>query len=240
MAEPRLTDQQIRRLLKFKGYGNPAGRYWFIGMEEGGDHPWEEMVGRADTWREVEDLAHAPRPWAPEFRSTLHMCHTSTWWMMCQIVGRLSSEPAWCDTSHGGFVRGYQSKCLGRRCGKTFLTEILPLPKKNISDWPFESLYATRDEYEEAVLSERLRELRNLFDRYEPEYVLCYGKSFWPHHRQVFSDAEFTSILDGKAQISTLGRSTIGLTAFLDPTVVGKTVDFIEELCSAVEAARTP
>jgi len=232
MPDPHLTAQQIRRLLKFKGYGNPAGPFWFIGMEEYSDQPLNELARRADRWEEIEDLARVCRPWAPNLDLTKRI--TPTWWLMCRVVGRLSGEP-WRDTD---FVRCYQSTRLGRRDGETFLTEILPLPKKNIGDWPYASLYASRKVYEAAVLPRRIAELRDLFDKHSPEYVFCYGKGFWPHHKKLFSDAEFRPSLGGKAHVATLGMSTIALTAFLDPTIVGKVEVFVERLGHEVEAAR--
>ena len=236
MADPQLTRQQIQRLLKFKGYGNPAGRFWFIGMEEYSDQPLNELTGRADNWKDIEDLAKAPRPWAPSLDLTKWI--TSTWWIMCQIIGKLSGKAGWCNTGHDGFVRAYQSQRLGRRDGETFLTEILPLPKKNISDWPYSSLFATRQAYERAVLRRRIASLRALFGKHKPEYVFCYGKGFWPHHKQIFPEAAFTPILGGEAHIATLGRTTITLTKFFDPTITGKTLEFVPRLCDEVSAMR--
>jgi hypothetical protein len=42
-----LSDEDIRSLLEFIGYGNPAGRFWFLGMEEAGDLKAAELVTRA-------------------------------------------------------------------------------------------------------------------------------------------------------------------------------------------------
>ncbi|MFL7892770.1 MAG: hypothetical protein AB8I56_11970, partial [Anaerolineales bacterium] len=47
---------------RFFGYGNFKGKYWFIGMEEGGGNSLEEINRRLDAWdmrgrREVEDVA---------------------------------------------------------------------------------------------------------------------------------------------------------------------------------------
>ena len=234
MPEPLLSDQQIQRLLKFKGYGNPAGPFWFIGMEEYSDQPLNELARRAGRWNEIEDLAEAPRPWAPEFKSTLHQWKTWTWWIMCKVVGRLSGRP-WRDTD---FVRCYQSTRLGRKDDETFLTEMLPLPKKDMWDWPFGFLYPTRQDYEDAVRPDRIEALRELFTGHEPEYVFCYGKTNWKHYISVFREAEFTPILDGAAQIATVSKSTIVLTAFFTPTIVGKVEAFVERLGHEVEAER--
>ena len=53
-----------------------------------------------------------------------------------------------------------------------------------------------------------------------------------------FDKATFTPILDGAARIATVDGSTIVLTAFFDPTIVGKVELFVERLGHEVEAAR--
>ncbi len=37
----------------FFGYGNYEGRYWFIGMEEGGGNSFDDVNHRLSTWKEM-------------------------------------------------------------------------------------------------------------------------------------------------------------------------------------------
>jgi len=234
MHPPQLTKEQIQRLLKFKGYGNPAGCFWFIGMEEGGSPRMCELLERATVWDEIEDLAGASRPWDLKFPDPkLRKWMTWTWWNMCRIVGRLRGNAQWSDKE---VVREYQFHHLGRRGDESFLTEILPLPKPNTGAWPYEYLYPTRQAYEDAVRPDRIEGLRELFADHKPKYVFCYGKTNWKHYKSVFRDAEFAPILDGAAEIATLGNSTVVLTNFFSPWC-GVIVEFIERLCHKVSAA---
>ena len=229
MTTRTLTQQQIHTLVNFKGYGNLSGPFWFIGMEEGGKNEWDELVGRADHWGEVEDLSEGPRPWAP--RHDLRKLTTSTWMTMCRIVGRLRGQADWAETET---VRCYQSQHLGRLGGETFLTEVLPLPKKSTADWPYATLYATKEKYEAAVLPKRTSMLRRMFDDHKPAYVFCYGKGFWAQHKKIFEGATFEPILEGEAEMATFDGSTITLTRFFDPSFAGVNVEFIDRLCEVV------
>ncbi len=47
---------------RFSGYGDYAGRYWFVGMEEGGGASAGDIGRRLEAWdargrRELEDVA---------------------------------------------------------------------------------------------------------------------------------------------------------------------------------------
>jgi hypothetical protein len=201
-----LTPDQIERLLEWQGYGNPSGRFWFIGMEEGGTPPLVELQARADLWQKVEDLADAPRPWEHNFDLTKSI--TSVWDGIIRIVGGLSGEPEWMSSS---FVRDYQARKLGRRSGDTFLTEVLPLPKRSVGDWPYESLWKQKKDYEAAVRPERMTMLSGLHQRYGPQFTFCYGKSNWAYYRQIFPAVEFKPLVDGHLELGQVGDSNIVL-----------------------------
>ena len=57
MATPRLTDEHWQKLLNFKGYGNPAGSYWFVGAEEYSQGTEQELLTRATQIQEIDDLS---------------------------------------------------------------------------------------------------------------------------------------------------------------------------------------
>jgi len=62
-----LSDEDIRSLLEFIGFGNHAGPFWFLEMEEAGDLKAAELVTRAREFHPIEDPARAyalPGYWA--------------------------------------------------------------------------------------------------------------------------------------------------------------------------------
>src|SRR5437899_1633894 len=142
----QLSDVDVQHLLDFVGYGNPSGRYWFVGMEEAGDLKPAELLTRAREFHAIDDLsrAHAlPGYWTDMTRLR------PTWSAMSRLALRLSGEANWRDRE---LVRSYQVNRLGRAEGETFLTEALPLPCPSTAHWPYESLFGTRNLYRGKVL----------------------------------------------------------------------------------------
>ncbi len=168
------TPRQIERLLAFKGYGNPKGKLWFLGMEEHGDGSLRELQIRADQFDEVEDLYAAHRKVFPDSDMSLHV---PVWATMSRIALRLSGSVSWNARED---ATSYQMQRLGRREGETFLTELLPLPARDTASWPYDAIYPTRAAYRAAVLPQRVEILGNLIEAHTPETVFCYGKTNWP------------------------------------------------------------
>ena len=209
MTTPRLTNEHWEKLLNFKGYGNPAGPYWFVGVEEHGQGTEQELLVRATEFQEIDDL---PRVHSlPDFYFDAGRL-IPTWGAMCKIVLRLKDDPDWSD---GETCRRYQFRRLGTAAGETFLTELLPLPKPSDRPWLDWWPWSSWDEYARTVLPQRITALRRLFDANRPRFVFCYGKSYWPYHKQVFPEANFRPIVADKVQMAAVGASTIVLTPFL-------------------------
>ena len=103
-----LTPRQIERLLTFKGYGNPNGKRWFLGMEEHGDGSFRELQVRTDQFDEVEDLYAAHRKVFPDSDMSLHV---PVWATMSPIALRLSGSDFW---NSRGDAKSYQMQKLGR------------------------------------------------------------------------------------------------------------------------------
>lgn len=74
MAE-QFNDALLEKYINtFYGYGNPAGNYWFVGMEEGGGSDFGDIERRLDSWRtrgekQFEDLAAYHRALAEAAKS---------------------------------------------------------------------------------------------------------------------------------------------------------------------------
>ena len=214
---------RIDPVLGFQGYGNPAGRFWFVGMEEHGaktEADIELELEWRSAFRPIEDLIAVHEQWDREFRARASDRRPfdprrliPTWGTMSKLVLRLSGCSEWEDLET---VRDYQSKRLGRLDGETFLTELLPLPAPNSRDWPelYHGFFPDRDAYVGAVVSERIRRLRALLDQHQPEYVFCYGKVNWKRYREVFKPADVQAILGGRMEVGRVGTSTTVLTPF--------------------------
>ena len=151
--EFQLTRADVQNLLEFVGYGNPAGPFWFVGMEEAGDLTPAELLTRAREFRPIDDLARAHA--LPGDLTDMAPLR-ATWSGMSRLVLRLSGDAHWRDRER---VRWYQMNKLGRTDGETFLTEALPLPAPSIAHWPYQALFTTREVYRAKVLPPRMEQL---------------------------------------------------------------------------------
>jgi len=227
------------QIMAFLGFGNPAGRFWFIGMEERGEGTDLELQWRL-TFERLECLVGVHERWAsfkPDDKPFSPTKLIPTWSCMSKLVLRLTGSADWNDV---GAVQ-YQADRLGRLDGDTFLTEVLPLPARNVHDWPspYVARFSTRDDYEKEVLPARLSRLRRLFEKHRPECVFCYGKSYWKHYREVFAAAIFEPAASGRIEIARFAGSTIVLTPFLVPYRMSN--DLIDEIANLVHlGARAP
>src|SRR5712691_3232048 len=110
---------------RFFGYGSYSGKYWFVGLEEGGGDLFSEVQSRLQTWHqhgrcELEDLYGfhhdvGIRQW---FRPQAKI--QPTWSKYIRIMLNADGEEA--TTEH---VRGYQADSLGRIDGESCLLELL-------------------------------------------------------------------------------------------------------------------
>ena len=138
--------------------------------------------------------------------------HVPTWRVMSKLIMAMRGTPGWQETSS---AREYQATKLGRADGKTFLTELMPLPCPSITAWPYPSIFPTRDVYNAAVRPGRIKWLRSEITAFHPRFVVCYGKGNWRHYGEIFSDVEFRSELNEKIRVGRREHSTILLIPFL-------------------------
>jgi hypothetical protein len=233
-AKTLLRTEQWEALLSFMGYGNAAGDFWFVGIEEAGDADPEKNLRQniiKSGFRAIEDLAEAHAVDKFDWDMTKLI---PTWATMSRIVMRLRGEHEddWFERER---AREYQATRLGRANGETFLADLLPLRKVSDDNWPnwqpF-NRWVSWDDYFAEIGSRRLGLLRDLWSKHRPTYTVCYGKWYWKYYREIF-DASFSDVLDARAQIARSGDSTIALTPFFSSRA-GVTRSFIDQLAHQI------
>ncbi len=196
-AKP-LGNEQLQRLLNFKGYGRVEAPIWFIGMEEGvGGNANDEallytnIMTRVEKYdRDVMDMVVAHK--AMDYHiDQLKASPTQVWTWMAKIALALSDDLA---QSPLEYIRTQ----LGRTHGCTFLTELLPIPVVNNDSWPHLygvlTPYQNRDEYWDAVIEPRKQMLNDLINQNEPRYIFAYGKRYHAVYRDLFTDVKFKKV----------------------------------------------
>lgn len=206
MENHELSKTDLERALKFEGYGNKRAPYWFIGMEEGGGSI-AELEKRVRLYNTVEYLHSSPA----KIGLTTKYLHVPTWRVMSKLVMALNGEPDWQETAR---ARDYQANKLGRADGDTFLTELMPLPARSIGVWPYDTIYPSRKEYDADVRPKRIEWLRFEVSEFQPNWIICYGKSNWPHYEEIFRGVQFSPELNEKIKAGQNGHSTILLLPF--------------------------
>jgi hypothetical protein len=173
MIDPQLLTEYTKG---FYGYGNYRGRYWFVGIEEGGAETLEDNAARIDKW----DRRGRPELDALNERDRYDI--QETWGKLIRILLAATYR----ETDGDGIsiaretVRGYQRYRLGRADGDTCLIELLPLSSKSTGHWMWGGLpefpqLNDRKVYEEHYSPIRAAHIADRIREYRPPAVVFYG-----------------------------------------------------------------
>ena len=184
-----LNLEEIEQLSRFIGYGRLDAPIWFLGLEESlGKRPsmreWtpiKELKIRAG-WPAVLDVKRAHQTLQDDYWNRRN--YSSVWRFAAKLtVGILYPQISWNDTH---VVHKYVINKLGREDGETLLSEVMPFPAKNLSDWPFISIYSDRKKYMDEMLPMRVILWKNMLCRHRPSVLFAYGKQYWSHYKGLF------------------------------------------------------
>jgi hypothetical protein len=135
-----LSAEEARRIIGFLGYGRLSAPVWFIGLEEGlskqDSVDWAHNLRARGTWDDVMDLDRAHlllHEGGAPMRVSVKPPRTPTWRWMAKICRALAGNSDWSD---GQAAEEYVKRRLGRAdpaIGETFLTELSPIPSKNVA-----------------------------------------------------------------------------------------------------------
>jgi hypothetical protein len=224
-----LDDQLLARYMAtFYGYGAYRGRWWLVGMEEGGGTEESEIQTRLALWKargqkELEDVAmfegsaelgkwFTPRPPLQP-----------TWRKLIRLI--LSAEGRSTDPEA---IREYQGAHLGRTNSDNCLLELLPLPSSSTQRWIYAEhsrLADVRDRrtYLERVAPTRVANIRQRIREYRPRGVIFYSRGYRAHWEQIAGSPFASTVVPG-LDIATSGSTVFALTQH--PTATGVTNDY--------------
>jgi len=202
-------------ILGFYGYGNYSGRYWFVGMEEGGGSTLPEIELRVRLWaqrgqRELEDVADYHRALGMNQFFVQPTQAQPTWNKLIRVVLAMQQPSPTLD-----MVKTYQREMFGSPGGDTCLLELLPLPSPSIGKWIY-SDFATveglqsRETYRNRYAELRARHLKQKILEHRPLAVVFYGVDSWYQQWwRMIANTDFeTSEIDGAVCYSAFVQST--------------------------------
>lgn len=178
MADELLDDALLQAYMEgFYGFGNYAGRYWFVGMEEGGGADVGYVTNKITAWRDHgrQELEGFGEEYTWERWFGPHARLESTWSRLIRIL--LSAEGKSADREE---VRRYQQKELGRRGGNDCLLELLPLPSPSTGGWLYGAhsrlpALASREMYRQVWGNYRAAHIRQRIAQHQPQTVVFYS-----------------------------------------------------------------
>ncbi len=176
---PSIEQVEIdERLLAFMGYGTTEAPLLLIGIEEGfggrlsrrgwsvqeeldARGGWESIADARDAHTDLEDRYWERRDYSRVWRNAAKLARA--------IIRRADD---WLDTD---IAHAYVVESLGRSDGETFLGELFPLPAVGLEHWPYESRWADREAYRQALWVERRKLWREHVAQSKARVVICYG-----------------------------------------------------------------
>jgi len=124
--------------------------------------------------------------------------------------GLLNDAPDWQDPD---LAWQYVVNRLGRADGETLLGEAFPLPKANITSWPYTDLFPTQKEYKARVWPQRKDMWQNLLAKYHPRMVVAFG-GWWRSQRETFGTLDWQLLEGDQVQVA---RMQSGTQVYLTP-----------------------
>lgn len=172
-------------LKKFVGFGNPNGKYWFIGIEEASG--WEiedkitlEAYGKQIVPVEPRRIQSDETKLTKEGKRFTRIYDYMSYFVLASS-GK-ASDPEAC--------KKYRNEVLLQKHGEEFQANLYPLGKRSVSHWNDDCSRITgcksRAAYYDEIEKERFTLLCNKWKEYGPTITICFGKSCWDKFEKAF------------------------------------------------------
>ncbi len=196
----------------FAGYGDPASKLWFVGIEEGGGGCILDVKARMETWHR---LGRQPFVDAKKFHQSLAkaldgaQCDSTslnalfpktsekvklqaTWKLLIETALKIKIRQELPDGLEAGNNRFREFQL--NNLGEIAMLELFPLPNpgtnatewnKRYPQWVREAHGVTRSQYERNCAPVREAAIRTLILKHEPDAVIFYGRSRQHHWERI-------------------------------------------------------
>ena len=175
-----MVTEHFEILNNFMGIGEPAGGIWFVGLEEA--YQWNKNVEDDKKWYdrykdryfciETGEIDRSAKEYGKGF--------TKIYDIMSKILTGLKTNP----DEFNGWKR-YRAKVLFQKGSGVFQTNLYPLGKKRLAEWPphYERIFGFGkndiDRYLSIVREQRFPKLRAFWKKSRPLSTICFGVAGW-------------------------------------------------------------
>lgn len=158
-----------KRLYNWIGYGNINGNIWFIGTEEGGAEIWRQ--GIATLTLENSLIKRSKFSLSCSFKAVWEDIYgipldsfkgITAWHFMSAFILAIENKKVESKTIKE-FL--FINKSLGSFDSNHFMCELLPLPKKSETDFPYIGKWANVQEYTNEVIEKRFSMISDAIEK---------------------------------------------------------------------------
>jgi hypothetical protein len=207
---------EVFRLLTFIGFGNLDGQIWFIGTNDTGSEDGNVNLSERIALPEYQNELADTEILKQRYRTESNYFYGNPAWRYANYLTTHLLEPA--ENHTETFRREYFTNRFGALDGPVLLTDILPLPSRNLNNqerWVYRNTAITDSPYYNDVLRDtqriqddqflgrptRLKRLSEIYNTLKlegksPRFIFCYGRAAqWKYFKEIFpSLTAFTEI----------------------------------------------
>jgi hypothetical protein len=178
-------NENLRIFMNFKGWGNPRGCFWFIGIEEAQEFSEKEIPRLLTLYRKWV-CASEPGDYDREKKEFLKTNPGKRFTSVYEIMGKIVKEVRGKDN-----LDDFLNNELFTENGEIFQSNIYPLGKRSLrSELPehYKKYFGlrTREEYFHIVETKRFEILRKYWAERKRKVTICFGKTIWDQFKALF------------------------------------------------------
>ncbi len=179
-------------IFNFFGYGNLNGKYWFVGIEEGGGYDnvnevkkaikiWDEQKGKIEgTTLDIFEYykAYFGGENNDAFKELFFKKPQKTWEQVINILFSYNNKE-----KNTNAILEYQHDEFGRRESGICHLNLLPLSCKRVADWKYNDYFPkvnclkNKDKYIECLIEYRIGKIKDIISEKKPDFVVFYTKN---------------------------------------------------------------
>ena len=219
-------NDQFQILSDFKGFGNPNGKIWFVGLEEAADFNETNFDKILESYS--KECIPAEKGSIKQDAEKHGNSYTKVYDVMSKIMTGLSPTTDW---------KTYRNNLLLTKDGNEFQMNLYPIGKKSLNTWHDEFCqqrfgFKTKQEYLTKVRADRFPRLYDYWKQNAPDFTICFGIGNIDDFKKAFRLSTEIQLKESNSSIFPKERTLI--TPFFDnrnmsSDRISKTVKTIKE-----------